>query len=518
MKKEKKQPKRWKRTFWIVSLGAVIGALVTISLNYVYVNSSKDEACMICHVHPHAEESWRQGVHHNTRSGAKVGCVECHLPPKGSFYHFQEKAKMGLKDVWSYITKDPEKINWEAKGKLEHAKKIVYNESCVACHVNRFPPGLSDEGLIAHMNYEENHKTQGIQCINCHLDAGHYNPNYSHARMTGLPGTPSGELFEEATKVTAFENFTEYVPATSISFDMKAIPGGSFMMGSPDREPLRQAQEGPQRQVSISPFFMAEIETTWDMFWAFYAETFAEGRTTEEETRENNTMEGITADAITGPTPPFGVPDQGWGGGMRPVVTITHYTAEVFCQWLSLKTGKTYRLPTEAEWEYAARGGTETPYFFAGNPKSFSAKGFLRGIFAPKTEPIGQYVVYALNSDGKTQEPSFVEPNPFGLKNMLGNALEYVSDWYAENYLALMEDGAINPQGPEEGTEHVVRGGSFSDDAANVRSASRRSTEHDKWGMTDPQQPKSIWWYSDINSIGFRVACEVPAGVSANSR
>lgn len=74
-------------------------------------------------------------------------------------------------------------------------------------------------------------------------------------------------------------------------------------------------------------------------------------------------------DAISGPTPPFGFPDQGWGGGDRPAITMTHYAAETFCQWLSKKTGKTYRLPTEAEWEYAARGGTETPYFFTGNPK-----------------------------------------------------------------------------------------------------------------------------------------------------
>jgi len=118
-------------------------------------------------------------------------------------------------------------------------------------------------------------------------------------------------------------------------------------------------------------------------------------------------------DGISGPTPPFGYPDQGWGQGDRPAITMTHYAAETFCQWLSAKTGKKYRLPTEAEWEYAARGGSESAYFFPGSPKHFSNQGFMRSIFKAKTDSISAYVVYENNSGGRTQQPSEVLPNPF---------------------------------------------------------------------------------------------------------
>ena len=193
-------------------------------------------------------------------------------------------------------------------------------------------------------------------------------------------------------------------------------------MGSPEDEPFRRDDEGPVRQVTVSPFFMGETEVTWDMYWAFYSETMTEGRTPPEVVYANNSDPDV--DAVSGPTPPFGAPDQGWGSGERPAITMTHYAAETFCQWLSKKTGKKYRLPTAAEWEYAARGGTSTPYFFEGSPKDFSDRGFWRKFFDADTAGINRYVVYVKNSPNRTQEPSAVLPNPFGLKNMLGNVME----------------------------------------------------------------------------------------------
>ena len=442
-------------------------------------------------------------------------CAACHLPPKGSVDYFMAKARMGIKDVWSYVTKDTETIDWESKSQLEYAVNIVYNESCTACHVNLFPEGITDEGVTAHLHYEDNAEKLGLQCISCHLDAGHYDPDYRHEQLAGVPETGGGEVFTEATRVTEFADYTEKIPGTSASINMVAVPGGTFMMGSPEKEPFRRSDESPQRKVTVSPFFMGEIEVTWNQFWAFYAETMSEGRTPPEVIYANNTRPDV--DAVSGPTPPFGYPDQGWGMGDRPVITLTHYSAETFCQWLSMKTGKHYRLPTEAEWEYAARGGTDTPYFFEGSPRKYSSRGFWRGIFGPDTTLINSYVVYAGNSRSRTEEPGEVKANPFGLKNMLGNVMEYCSDWYAEDAYSQLTDGAVDPKGPASGTEYVVRGGAYTDDAADLRCAARSHTEHDAWLKTDPQNPKSIWWYSDIKGIGFRVVCDVPEGVDASA-
>ncbi len=469
---------------------------------------------MICHVHPHAEETWKLSVHVNNGSGVMVNCVDCHLPPTdNTFEHYTAKAALGIRDVWGFLTKDTADINWEKKSELEHAVKYIPNESCIKCHQNLFPQGITDDGVIAHLYYEENEEELDLQCISCHLDAGHYNPNYSHERMVGVPGmgaesTPvdTALFFKEPTTVTTFENYTEQIPGTAVTLNMIAVKGGKFNMGSPSKEKFRNEDENPQHEVTVSPFFMAEVETTWDQYWAFYGQTMSEGRTPPETVYQNN-LTALGVDGISGPTSPFGYPDQGWGGADRPAITMTHYAAETFCQWLSLKTGKKYRLPTEAEWEYAARGGTQTPYFFAGSPKDFSNEGFMRNVFKPKTDSISAFVIYTNNSDGRSQPPSAVRPNPFGLKNMLGNVMEYTADKYDPQAYSKRAAGATNPV-VAEGEEWVVRGGNYNSDAADVRSAARDHTRHDDWLKTDPQQPKSIWWYSDIKGIGFRVVCE----------
>ena len=200
-----------------------------------------------------------------------------------------------------------------------------------------------------------------------------------------------------------------------------------------------------------------------------------------------------------------------------PVVGVSWEQANAFCAWrtalLKGSVGRNavviepYRLPTEAEWEYAARGGTETPYFFTGNPKDFSDQGFWRKFFDAKTDSIGSYVIYSKNSKNKTQEPDLVKANPFGLKNMLGNVMEYCADKYDPEAYAKSGSSATDPL-VTEGTEWVVRGGNYTSDAADLRCASRDYTKHEAWLKTDPQQPKSIWWYSDIRGIGFRVVCE----------
>ena len=500
-----------KKNYLLAVLGGLVfGLSLMVVFNTVWTRSSSNDSCMSCHAHPQSDASYKQSYHHNNGSGTKTDCAACHLPPKGTFKYAYTKARMGIKDVWANITKDTESIDWSRKSELEYAQTIVFNESCKECHINLFPEGITDDGITAHLYYDDNEEKLGLHCISCHLDAGHYDPNYKHGSLKET-FKPTGKIHEAAAEVTAFENFIETVPGTAASISMIAIPGGEFLMGSPEKEPFRNSDEGPQKRVRVSDFFMAEVEITWDQFWSFYSETMSEGRTPPSVVYANNSREDV--DAVSGPTPPFGLPDQGWGMGNRPAITMTHYSAQTFCQWLSLKTGRKYRLPTEAEWEYAARGGTDTPYFFKGNPKKLSNEGFLKGIFKPDTTGIDGYTVYVNNSRNRTQEPSEVRANPFGLKNMLGNVMEYCQDWYAEDAYKSIQDGELDPKGPESGTEHVVRGGYYNSDAAELRSASRGHTEHDKWLKTDPQNPKSIWWYSDIKGIGFRVVCEVPSNL-----
>jgi formylglycine-generating enzyme required for sulfatase activity len=122
-------------------------------------------------------------------------------------------------------------------------------------------------------------------------------------------------------------------------------------------------------------------------------------------------------------------------------------------------------------------------------------------------------VVYAGNSAARTEEPSFVRSNPFGLRNMSGNVAEFCSDFYSAEAYKADTIGFINPTGPAKGREHVLRGGSFKSDAKDVRSAARDFTKTNAWLVTDPQMPKSIWWYSDCIDAGFRVVCEVDTAI-----
>ena len=507
---------RFPRWSWFVFFTGLIICFIVLYISNKSISiTSTDEYCQSCHIHPDADASWKKSTHFYNPSGVRVHCVECHLPPKDQNRYLFVKAKTGLKDLYGFYFKDSASFKWENRRLLEYAVKIVYNESCLKCHQNLFSKGLTAEGGTAHLYYEKNAEKLDLQCINCHLNVGHFNPNYIHGKMTGVPvtSTASLNLYTAPAKVTTFENYTEFIPNSAVAFKMVAVKGGTFKMGSPEKEPFRKNDEGPVRNVSVSPFFMGEVEVTWDEFWTFFASTMSEGRVDPNEVMERNAN---APDAVTGPTPPFGIPDQGWGSGKRPAITMTHYSAQIYCQWLSQVTGKRYRLPTEAEWEYASRAGSESPYFFPGDPKRLSELSFRSKIFGADTSNISRYVVYSLNSSGKTQESGFVKANPFGLKNMQGNVLEYCSDFYAENAYSKTSATVTDPKGPESGEEYVIRGGNYSFDAKDLRSAARGFTRSSDWLKTDPQQPKSIWWYSDIKGVGFRVVCEPDSTVLIN--
>jgi|GEM_PF-23250 len=477
--------------------------------------TSSDTFCESCHVHPQATSSWKLSTHYGNRSGVVVHCVECHLPPGGLDYVW-EKTRLGIRDVWSTLFKDTDALDWDAKSTLEHARTHTFKDACLYCHQNLFTLGLSREGDEAHLHYSQH--ADELRCINCHLHVGHYDKNAGKNSGFGLAAgaAEAEQVFDAPAVVAGFVDFTETIPGTSVAFDMVALPGATFSLGSAAGEEGRRPDEGPAATVAVSSFWIARTEVTWKEYEAFYRQTASEGRSSDVGRAEGGLAAGAAAeiDAVTGATPPWGNPGQGWGRGDRPAITMTHHAAMTYCRWLSQVTGRRYRLPTEAEWEYACRGGTKGPYFFAGQAGDFSDEGFWRRLFGGGGHAIDEFVNFAGNGGARTAPASQTIPNPFGLLNMAGNVREFCLDWYAPDAYAAYQrrpggGGPVgDPRGPAAGTEHVVRGGSFKSDPADVRSAARDYTRTVAWLMTDPQMPKSIWWYSDCNDVGFRVVCE----------
>jgi formylglycine-generating enzyme len=506
-------PLRWvrsrRRSFGAAMFGVGIGVVMILGMNSASNFTSTNEFCDSCHVHPHSTITWKGSTHYKNKSGVVVNCVQCHLPPKGMAY-YTEKVKTGARDVYGVLMKDPAEIDWEAKTRLEHAVNITYDESCLHCHVDLYSLNLTKKGIEAHDHYI---KSQGtVRCINCHIAVGHLRPERVEPPDPLLPTSAPGvdvvrppllTRHEGPVEPQKFENFLETIPGTSIQFEMMAIPGGVFELGTPPDEKYRQPDEGPVRKVKVSPFWMGKWEVTWREFEEFYSQTATMGK-------NDPRVVPVDADAITGPTPPYGSPDQGWGKGDRPAITMTHHGAMVYTRWLSEVTGRKFRLPTEAEWEYACRAGSTGPYFFEGSPTDFTTRYWLNRIFGVAVEPIGSFAWYEANSRAKTHPHTTVQANPWGLVNMLGNVREFCLDFYDANAYAAYPAGDVveDPRGPESGTERVVRGGSYRTDAADLRIGKRDHTRHDAWMRTDPQSPKSIWWYSDCKDVGFRVVLE----------
>ncbi len=276
-----------------------------------------------------------------------------------------------------------------------------------------------------------------------------------------------------------------------LSLEMVLIPGGTFLMGSPPGETGRAENEGPQHQVRLDPFYLCTTETTLELFLAYYQETVTAKKDfiEAEQAKKDADSHREDVDAITGPTPVYGDLTMGYGK-KNPAIGMTWHNAMTFCRWLSKKTGKKYRLPTEAEWEYACRAGSSSVFGFGDDPGR-----------------LADFAWYKPNSDGEPHEVAKKKPNAWGLYDMLGNVREWVYDFYsAKAYAeAAKSDPAVNPKGPETGEVHVARGGDHSSPVKELRCAGR-TFEEKWWRAGDPQIPKSIWWLPDMNIIGFRVA------------
>lgn len=241
------------------------------------------------------------------------------------------------------------------------------------------------------------------------------------------------EHSDQAATPTAYR---ESIPRTLVSFEMVPVPGGAVKVGD--------------RSETLAPFHIGRTEVTWDLYDVYAL------RLDEPQTAGG-------ADAIARPSQPYGAPDYGWGHAGYPVISVTRAAAEAFCEWLSIRTGKRYRLPTEAEWQHAAAlgGGRESLA-----DDDMNAVAWHRG-----------------NAESRTHPVAARKPDRLGLFDLFGNAAEWV----------VTGDGS-----------HVTRGGSFQDPPDHVGPAAR-AVQSDAWNERDPQLPKSRWWLSDAPFVGFRI-------------
>jgi len=368
------------------------------------------------------------------------------------------------------------------------------------------------------------------------------------------------------TTQAGMRGYTNVIPGTPVTYGMTPIPAGEFVMGSPVSEKGRGADEGPQVRLKISPFWMGVCEVTWNEYELFNFREQEAAMTTETN---NPYLDGVS-DAVSRPTKPYVEMSFGMGKGEHPAICMTHHAANKYCQWLSAKTGHYYRLPTEAEWEYAARAGTTTAYSFGNDPNqlppgmtspaivrecagtveyqkagagpwlavaaghALKARDKLRTgsnssarvevayrpplrlqarttIDIRPADYLGQFAWWSRNSDFKYQKVGRKLPNPWGLHDMYGNVMEWCLDQYSEKGYEKLSAAEpwVKSTTPYP---HVARGGHWdNDDPALLRSSARRFSDK-SWKQQDPQLPKSIWYHTDAQWLGFRIVrpLEVP--------
>jgi formylglycine-generating enzyme required for sulfatase activity len=240
------------------------------------------------------------------------------------------------------------------------------------------------------------------------------------------------------------------IPGTDLKFEMVYVPGGKARLGSPADEPGRKAEEMPVHEVELHPFWMSRTEVTWEAFVKYF------------ENRKAAKVDGVTR-----PSPPYEPPHGKMGVGTHPAVSMRWHGAMGYCEWASTLTGRRFRLPTEAEFEYAARAGS-------------TAAG-------PATPD--ETAWYAANAEKKTHLTGTKKANAFGIQDLMGNVWEYALEQYS---------GA--------GYSPVLRGGGWNTPAAELRFAARQLILPE-WYERDPNRPRSMWWLTDGTFVGFRIVC-----------
>ncbi|MBX2950864.1 MAG: SUMF1/EgtB/PvdO family nonheme iron enzyme [Leadbetterella sp.] len=267
-----------------------------------------------------------------------------------------------------------------------------------------------------------------------------------------------------------FGPYRQKIAGTQLAFDLAAVPGGTFTMGNN----AGQDDEKPEHTVEVSPFWMSTHEVTWDLFELFVYKDL-------EITHSTDKSLPARVDAVSRPSKPYLDMTFGMGKQGYPALAMTQYNAIQFCKWLYARTGVFYRLPTEAEWEFAAKQG--------------QAEG-----------PLDQQAWNTGNSDNTTQKVGTRAPNKYGIYDLLGNVAEWTYDQYSPDfYASLAGKTAVNPVNPpKELYPHVVRGGSYQSDLRYLTPTARDYSDP-SWKQIDPQVPKSNWWMPDAPFVGIRL-------------
>ncbi|MDG1974242.1 MAG: formylglycine-generating enzyme family protein [Flavobacteriaceae bacterium] len=282
-----------------------------------------------------------------------------------------------------------------------------------------------------------------------------------------------------------FSKYNQKIIGIDYNLEMTPIKSGVFLMGSPKSEKNRMADEGPTHQVKVDSFWMATHETTWDLYQLFMSRDIDKNQPNFNSTNEVN----IEVDGVSGATTPYVEMSFGMGTEGYPAISMTQLAAKKFCQWLSAMTGNFYRLPTESEWEYACRAGTQTAFSFGDD-----------------TSKLDDYAWYKNNSEESYHKVGLKKPNPWGLFDMHGNVSEWTLDMHDVRAYQKYSGGvATNPyEKPTKLYPRVVRGGSWMNSNFKLRSASRQASSK-QWKKQDPQIPRSEWWHTDAQFVGFRV-------------
>jgi formylglycine-generating enzyme required for sulfatase activity len=284
-------------------------------------------------------------------------------------------------------------------------------------------------------------------------------------------------------------------PGPSLAPTMVVIPPGGFWMGSPDTENGRDSDESPRHSVTIPrPFALGRCEITVGQFRRFAEDPAKPYTTTAEQPGAKGCFTWNSKNRIWGLTQGRNWRNPGFPQTEDdPVVCVSHQDADAYAAWLSTKTGASYRLPSEAEWEYAARAGTETARYWGEDPKGSDQCAFANGAGQEAKAVGGVGWTYADCRDAfpYTAPVASFRPNAFQLYDLSGNVWEWTADCWHENYQNAPVDGSpwLEANGGDCG-RRVVRGGSWMIFPQALRSADRFSYTTDDAG----------------NDLGFRIA------------